>query len=482
MRMYDIIYRKRCGQALSPEEIVFAVDGYTKGDVPDYQMSALAMAVCLQGMNAAETGEFTLAMAHSGQQLDWSDIPGIKVDKHSTGGVGDTTTLVLAPWVAAAGVPIAKMSGRGLGHTGGTIDKLESIPGFRTDVTMSAFRAQVKDIGIAVAGQTADLAPADKKLYALRDVTATVDAIPLIASSIMSKKLASGADAIVLDVKVGDGAFMKDPDDARALAQTMVAIAAHAGRRATAVLTRMDEPLGAAIGNALEVREAILTLHGRGPADLTALCLTLGAEMVVAGGKAASAADARTQLEVLLANGAALDKLRQWITAQGGDARVVDDLSLLPQAPVVRSLPAWSSGTVTRMEAQAIGRVAMQLGAGREKHTDTIDPAVGLLLRRKVGQRVVSGEPLIEVHAATEADATAAFEALRHCITIGNGAPFELPLVLDTVRGGEWAATVSDQAGDAGDAAAREVSAAAREAGAFNASAPAATASGKSVV
>lgn len=446
MRMYDIIYRKRGGQALSRDEIRFAVDAYTKGDVPDYQMSALAMAVCLQGMNDTETAELTMAMAESGQQLDWSDIPGIKVDKHSTGGVGDTTTLVLGPLVAAAGVPIAKMSGRGLGHTGGTIDKLESIPGFRTDIAMAAFREQVQRIGIAVAGQTADLAPADKKLYALRDVTATVDAIPLIASSIMSKKLASGADAIVLDVKVGDGAFMKDVADARKLAETMVAIAEHAGRRATAVLTRMEEPLGYAVGNALEVREAILTLHGRGPADLTELCLTLGAEMLVAGGKAASAEEARKTLEALIESGAALEKMKAWIGAQGGDPRVTDDLTLLPSAPVVTNLAAWEDGVVTYLHAEAIGRVAMELGAGRAKHTDTIDPAVGLVLRRKVGQQVVQGEPLVEVHAKTQADAEAAMKSLRACIGIANEAPFERPLVLDTVRGEH----AGERAGSAG--------------------------------
>lgn len=440
--MYDIIQKKRLGQALTRAEIRWLIDSYISDSVPDYQMSALAMAICLQGMTSAETAELTMAMAESGQVLDWSDIPGIKVDKHSTGGVGDTTTLVLGPLVAAAGVPVAKMSGRGLGHTGGTIDKLESIPGFRTDISTEAFHEQVRTIGIAIAAQTADLAPADKKLYALRDVTATVESIPLIASSIMSKKLASGADAIVLDVKVGDGAFMKDVAHARALAETMVAIARLAGRRAVAVLTTMEEPLGFAIGNALEVREAIATLRGQGPVDLTELCLTLGAEMVVQAGKAATAKEARSLLEEQMANGLAIDKFKAFVAAQGGDARVADDLSLLPKAPVVKSFVAPSDGVLVSLRAEAIGRVAMELGAGRRTQEDVIDPAVGVVLRRKMGQSVVRGEPLIEVHAASQAAADAALAALADCVVIGQRSPFERPLVLDIVR--ESRASVGD--------------------------------------
>jgi pyrimidine-nucleoside phosphorylase len=434
LRVYELIHKKRLGQALTGEEVRELIRGYVAGEVPDYQMSAWAMAVCLNGMTPEETTELTLAMAESGDQLEWSDIPGVKVDKHSTGGVGDTTTLVLAPLVAAVGVPVVKMSGRGLGHTGGTIDKLESIPGFNCQLSPQSFRAQVRQIGLAVAAQTRNLAPADKKLYALRDVTDTVQSIPLIASSIMSKKLASGADAIVLDVKVGDGAFMKDIASARELAQLMVAIGRLAGRSVTAVLTRMEEPLGAAIGNALEVREAIQTLRGQGPKDLTELCLVLGAEMVVQAGKAGDAAAARQLLEEALASGRALDKFKQFVRAQGGDERVADDLTLLTKAPVVQPLLAPRAGVVRQLRAEAMGLVAMRLGAGRSRYDDVIDPRVGLVLRRKVGERVLAGEPLLEVHAASTADAERALAELQSCIEISNGEPFTVDLVLDIVR------------------------------------------------
>jgi pyrimidine-nucleoside phosphorylase len=435
LRTVELIHKKRLGQALSEDEINFLVAGYVKGDIPDYQMSAFTMAVCFQGMTEEETAALTMAMVRSGQTVDLSGIPGVKVDKHSTGGVGDTTTLIVGPLVAAVGVPVAKMSGRGLGHTGGTLDKLESIPGFQTSLTMEAFLRQVREIGIAVAGQTGELAPADKKLYALRDVTDTVESIPLIASSIMSKKLASGADAIVLDVKVGAGAFMKDLESARTLAEAMVRIGERAGRTTVAVLTQMDQPLGNAIGNALEVREAIQTLRGQGPQDLTELCLTLGAEMVVLAGKAPDTAAARALLQDALESGKALEKFRQFIAAQGGDPRVVDDLSLLPKAPVVKVLSADRAGVVLKIHAEAVGLVAMRLGAGRATKEDVIDPAVGLVLRRKVGESVVPGEPLVEIHARSEADANNAMAALTRCIEIGDVDPFTVPLVLGVTRG-----------------------------------------------
>lgn len=437
VRMVDIIQKKRHAQELTKEEIRWFIDHYVSGEIPDYQASALAMAVCLTGMNEQETTELTLSMAESGQQLDWSDIPGIKVDKHSTGGVGDTTTLVLAPLVAAVGVPIAKMSGRGLGHTGGTIDKLESIPGFSTQLSEAQFRSQVQSIGVAIAAQTANLAPADKKLYALRDVTGTVESLPLIASSIMSKKMASGADAIVLDVKVGKGAFMKDVLHARQLAVAMVSIGRLAKRHVTAVLTEMEQPLGRAIGNALEVREAILTLRGQGPTDLTELCLTLGAEMVVLGGKAHDTQEARLLLEEALANGQALAKFKDWVLAQGGDPRVADDLALLPRAEVIRSWKADVKGVVTEIDAEQMGLVAMRLGAGRATHDDVINPAVGLVVRRKVGEEVLPGEPLVEVHAATPEAAAVAMERLKEIVRIADAKPFIPPLVLDVIRDGQ---------------------------------------------
>lgn len=433
MRMVDLIHKKRLGERLQRDEIAWLVEGYVAGDISDYQMSALAMAICFQGMTDEETTDLTLAMARSGNRIDWSDIPGIKVDKHSTGGVGDTTTLVIAPLVAAVGIPVAKMSGRGLGHTGGTIDKLEAIPGFSTDLEEGRFRRQVKQIGVAVAGQTANLAPADKKLYALRDVTDTVESLPLIASSIMSKKLASGANAIVLDVKVGSGAFMKDLASARQLAALMVAIGRLSDRRVSAVLTRMEEPLGRAVGNALEVREAISVLRGQGPDDLRELCLRLGSQMVVLGGKAENEPEARVMLEKALASGAALHKFRQFIDAQGGDSRVVDDLSLLPRAPVIKVLHAKRGGVVMRLDAEAIGMIAMRLGAGRATYEDVIDPAVGLVIQRKVGEQVLTGEPLVEVHAADEAQAMEAVEQLGRLIHIEDAQPFVPSLVLEVI-------------------------------------------------
>ena len=444
MRAVDVIHKKRLGEVLTANEIEFLIQGYVQDSIPDYQMSAFSMAVCFQGMTSQETAHLTKAMVESGDKVDLSGIDGIKVDKHSTGGVGDTTTLVLGPMVAALGVPVAKMSGRGLGHTGGTLDKLESISGFHTDLSRDELIAQVKDIGLAVAGQTANLTPADKKLYALRDVTDTVQSIPLIASSIMSKKLASGADAIVLDVKVGDGAFMKDFDEARTLAEAMVAIGEHAGRKTVAVLTTMEQPLGHAIGNALEVREAIATLRGEGPADLTELCLTLGAEMVMLAGAATSVSEARDKLRRTLENGAAIEKFKEFVRAQGGDHRVADDPSLLPKAPVVTTWRASSDGYVATLHAEEIGRVAMRLGAGRTTHDADIHPAVGLVLQRKVGESVRKGEAVVEIYARSETEAAQAAKELDACIEIVGHAVEAPPLLLDIVR----EATGTDEASD----------------------------------
>jgi pyrimidine-nucleoside phosphorylase len=401
-RMVDVIEKKRNGELLSKEEITYFVNGYTDGSIPDYQASAFLMAIYFKGMTAEEQGFLTMAMVESGDQIDLSAIEGIKVDKHSTGGVGDTTTLILVPLVAACGVPVAKMSGRGLGHTGGTLDKLEAIEGFHIELTEQQFVKQVNDLKLAVIGQSGNLTPADKKLYALRDVTATVDSIPLIASSIMSKKIAAGADAIVLDVKTGDGAFMKTHDDAKALAQSMVAIGKQVGRNTMAVISDMSQPLGFAIGNALEVKEAIDTLNGVGPDDLTELCLVLGSKMIVVGGKAATIEEAREMLKAVIADGSALELFGKLIEAQGGDSRIVHDPSLLPTAAYQIEVPATSTGYVTKIEADDIGIVAMLLGAGRATKEDSIDLAVGIVLRKKIGDFVNEGEPLAIIHSNSE--------------------------------------------------------------------------------
>lgn len=403
MRMIDIIEKKRNGKELATEEINFFVKGYTEGTIPDYQASALAMAIYFQDMSDREIADLTIAMVHSGETLDLSAIPGIKVDKHSTGGVGDTTTLVLAPLVAALGVPVAKMSGRGLGHTGGTIDKLESIQGFHVEITTDQFIDLVNREKVAIIGQTAELAPADKKLYALRDVTATVDSIPLIASSIMSKKIAAGADAIVLDVTTGAGAFMKNEEDAIRLAETMVRIGNHVGRKTMAVISDMSQPLGYAIGNALEVKEAIDTLKGEGPDDLTELVLALGSQMVVLAGKATTLEEARNMLKEAIASGAGLAKFKKFVANQGGDPSVIDHPEKLPQAKYAIDLPAITSGYVSQMVADQIGVAAMMLGAGRATKEDKIDFAVGIVLRKKVGDRVEAGEPLATIYANREA-------------------------------------------------------------------------------
>jgi pyrimidine-nucleoside phosphorylase len=396
MTAIDVIKEKRDGRVLSDEAIRFLVRGATDGSIPDYQLSAWLMAVRLKGMTDQETRTLTLAMAASGRQLDLSSIPGRKVDKHSTGGVGDKATLVVAPLVASAGIPVAKLSGRALGHSGGTLDKLESIPGFNVDLGIDPFIDQVRRIGIAIAGQTSDMVPADKVFYALRDATATVDSVPLIASSVMSKKLAAGADAIVLDVKCGRGAFVATLDDAEALARALVAIGSNAGRETVAYITDMEQPLGRAVGNALEVREAIETLSGRGPADLEALSLRLGGEML------RMAAAQPTDLRRLLTDGTALRKFAQLIEAQSGDPAVVHDPDRLPAAPVQRPVPAGESGQVAGIDALEIGLAAKSLGAGRDRKDAEIDLSVGIVLQKKVGDAVRQGEPLATVHARTE--------------------------------------------------------------------------------
>ena len=429
MRMYDIILKKRNGGELTKEEIDFFVGGYTRGEIPDYQVSALMMAVYFRKMTEAETLALTMAMAHSGDMLDLSAIHGVKVDKHSTGGVGDKTSIALAPMVAACGIPVAKMSGRGLGHTGGTIDKLESFPGFSTELTTQQFIRNVNRIGIAIMGQTADLAPADKKLYALRDVTATVDNMSLIASSIMSKKLAAGADAIVLDVKTGSGAFMKTEEDARALAEEMVRIGKNAGRKTVAVISDMDQPLGFAVGNALEVREAIDTLSGRGPKDFTELCMTLGSRMLVAGGKAESAEEAVEMLEKAIGDGSALGKLADFVEAQGGDRTAVYHPEKLPRASVVKTVAAPRDGFVSRIICDEVGICSLILGGGRETKESVIDLSVGLVLQKKTGDYVKAGEPLVQLHANDERKAEEAEKRFLAACVISDAAPEKTPLI-----------------------------------------------------
>lgn len=402
MRMVDIIEKKRDGQELTTAEINFFIEGYTKGEIPDYQASALAMAIYFQDMNDRERADLTRAMVESGDTIDLSAIDGVKVDKHSTGGVGDTTTLVLAPLVASLGVPVAKMSGRGLGHTGGTIDKLESIAGFHVELTREQFIDLVNRDKVAVIGQSGNLTPADKKLYALRDVTGTVNSIPLIASSIMSKKIAAGADAIVLDVKTGDGAFMKTQKDAEELAHAMVRIGNHVGRKTIAIISDMSQPLGFAIGNALEVKEAIETLQGKGPKDLTELVLTLGSQMVILAGKAKTSEEAKEMLLDAIHSGKALAKFKEFLANQGGDASIVDDLTKLPQAKYKIELPAKQSGYISRMVADEIGVASMILGAGRATKEDVIDLAVGLVLHKKVGDKVKEGESILTIYSNRE--------------------------------------------------------------------------------
>ena len=402
MRMYDIIMKKRNGGELSEEEIRFFIEGYTKGEIPDYQVSSLMMAIYFRKMTEKETLALTLAMAESGDFLDLSGIKGIKVDKHSTGGVGDKTSLALAPLVSACGVPIAKMSGRGLGHTGGTIDKLESFPGFSTAISNETFIDNVNNIGIAIMGQTADLAPADKKLYALRDVTATVDNMSLIASSIMSKKLAAGADAIVLDVKTGSGAFMKTEEDSFALAEEMVKIGKNAGRKMSAVISDMDQPLGRAVGNAIEVREAIDMLNGKGPSDFTELVYTLGTRMLILGGKASDESDARNKLEKAVSDKSALNKLAQFVKAQGGDDKYVYEPDRLKLATIVTDITSPQDGYISHIDCEEIGICSLMLGGGRETKESEIDLSVGLLLDKKTGDMVKKGDKIATVYSSDE--------------------------------------------------------------------------------
>ncbi|HDW3053265.1 TPA: pyrimidine-nucleoside phosphorylase [Bacillus cereus] len=402
MRMVDIIAKKRDGKELTTEEIKFFINGYTDGSIPDYQVSALAMAIFFKDMTDRERADLTMAMVESGETIDLSAIEGIKVDKHSTGGVGDTTTLVLGPLVAALDVPVAKMSGRGLGHTGGTIDKLEAVEGFHVEITKEQFIDIVNRDKVAVIGQTGNLTPADKKIYALRDVTGTVNSIPLIASSIMSKKIAAGADAIVLDVKTGAGAFMKTEEDAKELAHAMVRIGNNVGRQTMAVISDMSQPLGFAIGNALEVKEAIDTLKGEGPEDLTELVLVLGSQMVVLAKKANTLEEAREVLIEVMKNGKATEKFKEFLSNQGGDSSIVDNPEKMPQAKYVIDVPAKTSGVISNIVADEIGIAAMLLGAGRATKEDEIDLAVGLMLRKKVGDAVKEGEPFVTIYANRE--------------------------------------------------------------------------------
>ncbi|WP_329844231.1 pyrimidine-nucleoside phosphorylase [Veillonella parvula] len=433
MRMYDIILKKRANLPLTDEEIRFVIDGYVKGEIPDYQVSALLMTIVFNGMNARELGTLTLAMAQSGNMVDLSNIDGITVDKHSTGGVGDKTTLIIAPLVAASGGKVAKMSGRGLGHTGGTIDKMESIPNLKVSLEQDAFINQVNKIGLAVIGQSEGLAPADKKLYALRDVTGTVDSIPLIASSVMSKKLASGAQAILLDVKVGSGAFMKNIEDARELAKAMVDIGKENGRSVKAILTDMDRPLGHAIGNALEIREVIDTLKGHGPEDLTHECIIMAAHMLVLS-HICDYETALSRVQEALDSGAALERLRMMIDAQDGDSRVIDDESLLAIGKFTYDVTAPQDGYITHMNTEQCGIASVMLGAGRTVKDGPIDYSAGIVMHKKTGDAVSMGERIATLYASDESLFTNAAQTYLAAITIGNTAPKVVDTILDVVE------------------------------------------------
>ena len=433
MRMYDIILKKRANLPLTDEEIRFVIDGYVKGEIPDYQVSALLMTIVFNGMNARELGTLTLAMAQSGNMVDLSNIDGITVDKHSTGGVGDKTTLIIAPLVAACGGKVAKMSGRGLGHTGGTIDKMESIPNLKVSLEQDAFINQVNKIGLAVIGQSEGLAPADKKLYALRDVTGTVDSIPLIASSVMSKKLASGAQAILLDVKVGSGAFMKNIEDASELAKAMVDIGKENGRSVKAILTDMDRPLGHAIGNALEIREVIDTLKGHGPEDLTHECIIMAAHMLVLS-HICDYETALSRVQEALDSGAALERLRMMIDAQDGDSRVIDDESLLAIGKFTYDVTAPQDGYITYMNTEQCGIASVMLGAGRTVKDGPIDYSAGIVMHKKTGDAVRMGERIATLYASDESLFTNAAQTYLAAITIGNTAPKVVDTILDVVE------------------------------------------------
>lgn len=429
MRMYDLIQKKKQGMPLTKEEISFMIQGYTRGEIPDYQMSAMMMAICFRGMDESETLYLTLAMRDSGEVLDLSGIPGKKVDKHSTGGVGDKTSLVLAPMAAALGIPVAKMSGRGLGHTGGTIDKLECFPGFTTELSEQMFFENVKTLGLAIMGQTANLAPADKKLYALRDVTATVNQLSLIASSIMSKKLAAGADAIVLDVKTGNGAFMQKEEDAFALAQEMVRIGNGAGKETVALITDMDQPLGNAVGNILEVKEAILSLNGQGPLDLMEVVYALGTHMALLGGVADTPKEALEKLKQVITNGAALEKLREFVKAQGGDDRYVRNPQLLPGTKHLLKVENTQAGYVQRILAEEVGLASLILGGGRLTKEDAIDLSVGILLEKKRGDLVAPGDSLAVIYANDMEKAIEAYGKIVRAYEIGDTKPAPVPMV-----------------------------------------------------
>lgn len=434
MRMYDLITKKKHGKALTDAEIRFVVTGYTNGSIPDYQMSAFLMAVCFQGMDEAETLSLTMAMAESGQMLDLSAIHGKKADKHSTGGVGDKTSLVLGPMVASLGVPVAKMSGRGLGHTGGTIDKLESFPGFSVSISNEQFIANVNRMKLAIIGQTADLAPADKKLYALRDVTATVDQLSLIASSIMSKKLAAGSDVIVLDVKAGSGAFMKTCEDARRLAETMVKIGNGAGRKTYAVISDMNQPLGLAVGNILEVKEAIEALNGRAPEDLSDACMTLASYMLLGAGRVKEIPEARELLAESVRTGAALQKMAEFVKAQGGDERYVYEPDRFPKAGLTYEVKAQTDGYISSMNTEEIGLTSLLLGGGRETKESEIDLTVGIVFEKKIGARVTSGDTLAVLHANDKERLSAAAGKLQNAIFIGQTPCEPIPHILGVVE------------------------------------------------
>ena len=434
MRFCDLIIKKRNGLKLNQKEIDYAIKEFDEGRIPDYQMSAMLMAIYFQGMDINEIKYLTMAMVNSGKTIDLSSIPGIKVDKHSTGGVGDTTTLALAPMVAAAGVPVAKMSGRGLGHTGGTIDKLESIKGFKTELSLSKFIDIVKKVGGSIISPTSDLAPADKKLYALRDVTGTIDSIPLIVSSIMSKKLAAGADAIVLDVTTGSGAFMREYKDALKLGKIMVDIGLELGKETVAVVSNMDEPLGFAIGNSLEIKEAIEVLKNRGPEDLRDLCLVLGAHMLKLGGATRNYEEGKKRLEKILKEGTAFDKFKEMVTAQGGNPEIIDNPELLPLAKHCTKIKADLSGYIQKIDSRLIGESAMLLGAGREKKESEIDLSVGIILKKKVGNKVNNNEDLAEVYYNESEKLKEVKGKLLSSFVIGKKKPQKLPLILATIN------------------------------------------------
>ena len=436
MRMYDIIHKKREGGELTREELRFFVLGFTRGEIPDYQASALLMAIFFRGMTRRETGDLTLEMAGSGDRVDLSALPGVKVDKHSTGGVGDKTSLIIGPIAAACGVTIAKMSGRGLGHTGGTVDKLESIPGLRTDIPRQEFFDIVKRTGLSIIGQSGNLCPADKKLYALRDVTATVESLPLIASSIMSKKIAAGADAILLDVKVGSGAFMKTLEDSRALAREMVRIGSQVGRQTVALITDMDMPLGRKIGNALEVQEAVEVLSGKGDHRLRSLCLELSANMVYLGQQASDMSEARAQVVKAVREGRALEKLRQMAEAQGGDGSYIVHPEQFAVSPAVVEVAAPEDGYITRLDAEGCGLAAVELGAGRETKESSIDFGAGIILLKNKGDRVEQGQPIARLYAQSEALCRRGEERFFQALEVGPQAPQTGPMILDRVAEG----------------------------------------------